>query len=156
MRNVYRWYALARWLHEHHVPVLPRAITLLIRLIFGGYIPHQAKIGKGTKIGYGGIGVVIHNRCTIGRDCTISQGVTLGVAGPADGVPHLGDRVDVGAGAKVLGDVRLGDNCIIGANAVVTKDVPANAVAAGVPAKVMRKLTREELAEIEAGASSAS
>jgi serine O-acetyltransferase len=140
VRNVYRWYRVAHALYEKGVPVAPRAITLLIRLIFGCYIPHQAQIGAGTSFGYGGIGVVIHHDCVIGRDCTISQGVTLGGGrGGRDargrGVPVLGDNVSVGAGAKVLGPVELGDGSVVGANAVVTHDVAPGVTVVGIPAR---------------------
>jgi serine O-acetyltransferase len=142
--NVHRWYRIARVLSESHVPVVPRAITLLIRLIFGCYIPHDAQIGAGTKFGYGGIGVVVHHDCVIGRDCTISQGVTLGGGrGGLDdqrrGVPVLGDNVMVGAGAKVLGPVHLGDGSVVGANAVVTHDVPPGMTVVGIPARPLQK-----------------
>lgn len=142
VRNVYRWYRMAHALSNARVPLLPRAMTLLIRLIFGCYIPHQAQIGAGTKFGYGGIGVVVHHDCVIGRDCTISQGVTLGGRGRPDeqgtGVPVLGDNVMVGAGAKVLGPVHLADGSVVGANAVVTHDVPRETTVVGIPARPLR------------------
>ncbi len=81
-------------------------------------------------------GVVIHQASVIGADCMIMQQVTIGqLAGPE--VPVLGDRVYVGAGAKVLGGVRIGDDARIGANAVVLIDVPAGATAIGVPARLV-------------------
>lgn len=105
----------------------------------GGVVPYQADIGEGTIIGYQGIGVVIHKRCVIGRNCHIAQNVTLGGGGgPEGGLPVLGDNVTVGAGAVVLGNVKIGENAIIGANAVVLNDIPADAVAVGVPAKVVK------------------
>jgi serine O-acetyltransferase len=81
----------------------------------------------------------VHENCQIGRDCNISQGVTLGQAnrGPRKGVPVIGDRVYLGPGAKVVGAVRVGSGVAIGANCVVTKDLPEQAVAVGVPARII-------------------
>ena len=84
-------------------------------------------------------GIVVHPMCKIGPNCLIFQQVTLGSNGSKNnsGVPTLGGHVDVGAGAKILGRVSIGDNAVIGANAVVLTDVPANAVAIGIPARII-------------------
>lgn len=65
-------------MYLHHVPILPKLITLLIFLMYNSKVPYQAKIGRGTKLGYGGIGVVIHKGSIIGNNCMISQNVTIG------------------------------------------------------------------------------
>jgi serine O-acetyltransferase len=83
-------------------------------------------------------GVVIHPDVVLGPNCLLMQQVTLGT-GPKPGVPRLGGHVDVGAGAKILGGVVIGDHAVIGANAVVISDVPAHAVAVGIPAVVKRR-----------------
>ena len=83
--------------------------------------------------------IVIHGDSVIGDDCLIRHGVTLGNTGFEDpfGAPTLGNRVQIGAGAKILGRIRVGNGVIIGANAVVTRDVPDNAVVGGVPARTL-------------------
>jgi serine O-acetyltransferase len=75
----------------------------------------------------------------MGEYCNLSQGVTIGVGGRGEnsGCPKLGDRVFIGPGAKILGSISIGNDVAIGANAVVTKDLPDNAVAVGVPAKII-------------------
>ena len=88
-------------------------------------------------------GVVIHQDAVVGDDCMIMQQVTIGqLAGP--GVPVLGSRVYVGAGAKILGPVRIGDGARIGANAVVLTDVPPDHTAVGVPAVARPRATGED------------
>lgn len=98
-----------------------------------------AEIGGGIYIGHHG-GIFIHSNARIGRNCNISQGVTIGVKAPfeTENAPRIGDGVYIGAGAKVLGGIRVGDRAVIGANAVVVHDLPAGAVAAGIPARVIR------------------
>ena len=81
----------------------------------------------------------------IGDDVTVRQGVTIGnrhLERPLD-VPRIGNRVNIGAGAKILGAVMIGDDVSIGANAVVLKDVPSNSTAVGVPAIVRPRRARE-------------
>jgi len=86
-------------------------------------------------------GVVIHPEAKLGPNCLIFQQVTIGT-GPVPGVPTLGGCVDVGPGAKILGGVTIGDGAVIGANSVVIQDVPAGAVAVGVPAVIRRHRPR--------------
>lgn len=81
MLNAYYFYCISRWCYLHHIPVIPKLITLLIFLIYNSKIPCYAEIGKGTRFGYGGIGVVIHNRAKIGQYCSVSQQVTIGAGG---------------------------------------------------------------------------
>ena len=83
--------------------------------------------------------IVIHGASVIGDDCLIRHGVTLGNTGYDDpfGAPTIGDRVQIGAGAKIIGRITVGNDAIIGANAVVIRDVPANVVVGGVPARTL-------------------
>ena len=68
MLNAIYFYRVSRWLYLHHIPVLPKLITLLIFLIYNSKIPYQAKIGRESTFGYGGMGVVIHSKSIIGEN----------------------------------------------------------------------------------------
>lgn len=139
MLNAIFFYRQARWLYLHHVPILPKLLELLIFLIYNSKIPYHAEIGKGTKLGYGGIGVVIHQDAIIGDQCIIAQQVTIGGGNSRyPGVPTIGNNVYMSKGSIVMGGITIGNNVTIGANAVVNKPVPDNAVVAGVPARVLR------------------
>ncbi len=140
MLNAIYFYRVSRWLYLHHIPVLPKLITLLIFLIYNSKIPYQAKIGRESTFGYGGMGVVIHSKSIIGENCTICQQVTIGGGGNSrfPGVPVIGNNVYIAKGSIVMGGITIGNNVTIGANAVVTKPVPDNAIVAGVPAKILR------------------
>jgi serine O-acetyltransferase len=94
-------------------------------------------------------GIVISGDAVFGDDCVIRNGVTVGLRQRQErGSPHIGDRVDIGAGAKLLGPIRIGNDVSIGANAVVLCDVPDGCVAVGVPARVIRS-RRDDVRELE-------
>lgn len=138
MINAIKLYRLSNKLYKARIPLLPKLIKLLIFLIYNSIIPYECEIGKDSMVGYGGIAVVIHKKAIIGERCIISQCVTIGGKQGSSGAPKIGDDVDIGAGAKILGDINIGDNCTIGANAVVLNDLPNNAVAVGVPAEIKK------------------
>ncbi len=109
-----------------------------IRNHYGIELPYSVKLGRKVVIEHQGA-IVIHGDSVIGDGCIIRQGVTLGnrrLNEPFD-APVLGKRVNVGAGAKILGKVEIGDDASIGANSVVLSDVPSGRIAIGIPAKVL-------------------
>ena len=127
----------SRWLRYTLHPVawaMHRRLTWKL----GISIPAATRIGPGLFIGHFG-GIIVNHHTVIGRNCNLSQGVTLGKAnrGRNRGYPTIGDDVFIGPGAVVVGKVRIGNNVAIGANSVVTRDVPDNAVVVGVPGRVV-------------------
>lgn len=133
-------YRLAHALLQKGYPLTARAVSQFTRLVTGIEIHPGATIGKGLFIDHGS-GVVIGETAIVGDNCTIYQGVTLGGTGKDTGKRHptLGDNVMVGAGAKLLGNFTVGSGSKIAAGAVVLTDIPENATAVGVPAKVVRQ-----------------
>lgn len=105
-------------------------------VVTGADIPVNCHLGGGLLMPHPN-GIVIHPDAQIGPNCLIFQQVTIGAE--HGGVPCIGGHVDIGAGAKLIGRVRVGDHSKIGANAVVVQDVPAGAVAVGIPARVIRR-----------------
>lgn len=120
------------------VHVAARLMHRRLRLRLGISIPYTTRIGAGLYIGHFG-GIVVSQAARIGRNCNISQGVTIGQLnrGARKGVPVIGEGVYIGPGAVILGAIHVGNGSAIGANAVVTRDLCDNAVAAGVPARVI-------------------
>lgn len=108
--------------------------------VSGADVPLNAQLGGGLVLLHPN-GVVIHARATVGVNCLILQQVTLGTD-RSGGVPKIGGHVDIGAGAKILGNVTIGDHAAVGANAVVLCDVPEGCTAVGVPARILRPAPR--------------
>ena len=129
---------LAHSLSAAGVPVLPRVISHVSRFVTGIEIHPGARIGEGLFIDHG-MGVVIGETAEIGDDCNLLQGVTLGGTSTqhAKRHPTLGNRVTVGAGAKLIGAIEVGDDARIGAGSVVVTSVPPNATVVGVPGHVV-------------------
>lgn len=113
----------------------------ITEIITGIAIQPQATIGRGLYIGHGG-SIYIGGKAILGENCNISHEVTIGIGGRGDqrGMPVIGDRVLIAAGAKLFGRIRVGSDVAVGANAVVTKSVPDRAVAVGIPATVISDL----------------
>lgn len=121
--------------------LLYNAFYRKIRNIYGIELPYTVELGRRVVIEHQG-NIIIHGYSKIGNDCVIRQGVTIGNrvrSRPLD-APTLGNNVNVGAGAVILGNVTIGDNVNIGANSVVIKDLPAGATAVGIPAKVIKAM----------------
>ncbi len=118
--------------------ILYRALYRKIRNSYGIELPYTVQLGRRVIIEHQS-GIVIHGYCSIGDDCIIRQGVTMGnryLDRPLD-APQLGRQVNVGAGAKIFGNVTIGDNVNIGANAVVLSNIPPGKTAVGIPAKIV-------------------
>jgi serine O-acetyltransferase len=130
---------VAHALHEHRVPVLPRFLANVTRVLTGVEIHPAAKIGAALFIDHGA-GVVIGETAELGDNVTLYQGVTLGGTGFEGGKRHptVGDDVVVGSGAKLLGPIEVGHCSKIGANSVVIHDVPPDSTVVGNPGHPVR------------------
>lgn len=131
-------YRVGHFLYKHKLYFLARLVSQIARFLTGIEIHPGAKIGRRLFIDHG-MGIVIGETATIGNDCTIYHGVTLGGTGKDKYKRHpdLGDDVMVGCGAKILGPIKIGNNVKIGANAVITKPVKDNVTVVGVPGKTI-------------------
>ena len=133
------FHRVSHWLYRHKLFFLARLNSQIARHLTGIEIHPGAQIGRRFVIDHG-MGIVIGETTEIGDDCLIYHGVTLGGTGKDHGKRHptLGNNVMVSAGAKVLGPFKVGDGARIAANAVVLSEIPPQATAVGVPARVVR------------------
>jgi serine O-acetyltransferase len=108
----------------------------VIEIVTGIELPCEVTLGRRFRIDHFS-GIVISGDASFGDDCVIRNGVTVGLRHTGHrGAPVIGNRVDIGAGAKILGPIHIGDDVAIGANAVVIQDVPPNSIAVGIPASI--------------------
>jgi serine O-acetyltransferase len=137
-------YRFGRWRYRFSCPMVRAPLSFIYKLSFkfiqivtGVELPCEANIGHRLRIDHFG-GVIISGDVVLGDDVIIRNGVTIGLrrAG-VRGSPKIGNRVDIGAGAKILGPITIGDDTMIGANAVLLKDVPPDSIAIGVPARAI-------------------
>lgn len=105
-------------------------LDFFVQALWGIEIPRNAQIGPGLYIGHYG-GITVSSVAVIGRDCNLSQGITIGVSGSGAkrGAPTIGDNVYIAPGARLFGKIVIGNNVKVGANAVIHKDLPDNAIA---------------------------
>lgn len=136
-------YRFGRWRYTIRIGLIRKPFSLLYKISFkliqiltGIEVHCEAEIGRGFVIDHSG-GIVISGYARLGENCRVRSGVVIGLARVDDPcAPVIGNNVDIGTGAKVLGRITVGDNVLIGANAVVVRDVPADSIAIGVPAVV--------------------
>ena len=133
------YHRAAHFCYCHNMKFLARTISQWSRFWTGIEIHPGAKIGRRLVIDHG-MGIVIGETAEVGDDCLIYHGVTLGGTGKDQGKRHptIGNNVLLSTGSKVLGPFKVGDGARIAANAVVLKEIPENATAVGVPARVVR------------------
>jgi serine O-acetyltransferase len=140
-------YRFGRW--RYKVPGIWRKplsfvyklLKIWSQIMTGIDIPCEATIGRRLTIEHFG-GIVVSGDAVLGDDVVIRNGVTIGLKRTGEaGAPQIGNRVDIGSGAKILGNIRIGDGAVIGANAVVLQDVPPGALAVGIPARIILRST---------------
>ncbi|CAM9943074.1 unnamed protein product, partial [Discosporangium mesarthrocarpum] len=155
------WYRLSHELWERHIPVIsvivPRLVMSMVRYATAVDIHPAAKISEGGVLLDHASGTVIGSTAVVGGGVTIYHQVTLGASGKPipQGVkrhPTIGDRVIIGAGAKILGDINVGDDVLVGANSVVTKPVPSNHTAVGIPARIICKGNKGVMRDVSGAA----
>lgn len=139
-------YRFGRWRYTLKNPLIRKFFSFFYHILYkytqivtGIELPCEVPVGKNFRIDHFG-DIIISGYAKIGDNVTLRNGVTIGLkheSNPA--APTIGNNVNIGAGAKILGPITIGDNVDIGANAVVITDVPSNSVAVGVPAKIFPK-----------------
>ncbi|TSA29350.1 MAG: serine acetyltransferase [Verrucomicrobiaceae bacterium] len=132
-QRFYRLPAAWRWLGFPYLAFY----EVFIGWGLGIELNHKAAIGPSLKL-YHGTALVIHGGSVIGAHCTLRHCTTIGMKNLPDETPVIGDHVDIGCNSVIIGKIHVGDRAVIGAGSVVVKDVPAGAVAAGNPARVIR------------------
>lgn len=133
---VYRFF---NWLNKKGISGHPFRFLCerFIEITTGISIPAACTIGKGLRIHHFG-GIILHPTVIMGNNCTLYHEVTIGDKDGKGKAAIIGDNVLIGAGTKIIGEILIGEGVVIGANSVVNRDVPANCVVAGNPAKIIR------------------
>ena len=139
-------YRFGSWRYRVRPALLRKVFSLvykvlykLVQILTGIELPCEVVVGRNFVIDHFG-GIVISGYAQFGDDCRIRNGVVVGLKNVHEPLaPVIGNNVDIGAGAKVLGNIRIGNNVVIGANAVVLTDVPDNSLAVGVPAIIKQR-----------------
>jgi serine O-acetyltransferase len=135
-----RWrYGIRRGWARKPFSLTYKILYKIVQVLTSIEFPCEVEIGKNFRIDHFS-DIIVSGYAKFGDNCIIRNGVTVGLRHTAQPVaPRIGNNVDMGVGAKILGDISVGDNVVIGANAVVITDVPPNSVAVGVPAKIIPK-----------------
>ncbi len=144
-------YRFGRWRYGVRPVIVRKFFSLIYRILYklvqivaGIELPCEVPVGKGFVIDHSG-GIVISGFARFGDNCRIRSGVVVGLSRVGDPcAPVIGNNVDIGTGAKILGNIVIGNNVLIGANAVVLTDVPDDSIAVGVPAIIKPRKAHTE------------
>jgi serine O-acetyltransferase len=139
-------YRFGRWRYSIGNRVVRKPLSLLYRILYktvqiltGIELPCEVPVGTNFRIDHFG-DIIISGYASFGNDCIIRNGVTVGLKNIEEkAAPRIGNNVNIGTGAKILGNITIGNNVDIGANAVVIASVPDNSIAVGIPAKIIPK-----------------
>jgi len=143
-------YRFGRWRYRLRKGWMRKPFSFLYKLLYkvvqiltGIEFPCEVEVGKNFRIDHFG-DIIVSGYARFGDNCVIRNGVTVGLRNVDDPVaPKIGNNVDIGAGAKILGRITIGSNVHIGANAVVLEDIPDNSIAVGIPARIIPKSEKE-------------
>ncbi|MEI6856123.1 serine acetyltransferase [Psychrilyobacter sp.] len=138
-------YRFGRWRYGIKNKIIRKPLSFVYKLLYfniknhGIELPCEVILGGNFQIHHNG-GIMVSGYTQFGNNCIIRNGVTIGAA-RIDKVeaPTIGNNVNIGTGAKILGGIVIGNNVDIGANAVVLKDIPNNCIAVGIPARIIKK-----------------
>ena len=142
-------YRFGRWRYTLRIPPVRKCCSLIYKFLYKAVqvatsieLPCEVPVGRNFRIDHFGY-IVVSGFARFGDNCVLRSGVVVGLQRVEDpGAPAIGNNVDIGTGAKVLGKITVGNNVLIGANSVVLTDVPDNSVAVGIPARILpRKQT---------------
>jgi serine O-acetyltransferase len=139
-------YRYGRWRYGIKNSMLRKPFSFLYRFLYKTVqiltsieLPCEVPVGRNFRIDHFG-DIIISGYASFGDDCIIRNGVTVGLKNIEEkAAPKIGNQVNIGAGAKLLGNITIGDNVDVGANAVVISSVPANSIAVGIPARIIPK-----------------
>ncbi len=139
-------YRFGRWRYNINNSILRKPFSLIYKILFkftqvitGIELPCEVNVGGNFRIDHFG-GIIISGYASFGDNCILRDGVTVGLRREKELLaPTIGNNVNIGTGAKILGPVKIGNNVSIGANAVVLEDVPSNSIAVGIPARIIQK-----------------
>ena len=139
-------YRFGRWRYTVSPALIRKPFSFLYKFLFkciqiltGIELPCEVPVGKGLRIDHFG-DIIISGYARFGDHCIVRNGVTIGLKNVDEkAAPHLGDHVNIGAGAKILGPITIGNHVDIGANAVVLTSVPDHCLAVGIPARIIPK-----------------
>lgn len=153
LNSVGKIYILSRILYLKKIPILPKILLMINRIIFSCDIPYKSDIHSSVMFGHNGLGVVVHPKTSVGENSLIMHHVTIGgnkgkkrtYDGTEFTCPIIGKNVFIGPGAMIIGPIIIGDNAKIGAGSLVLKDVPYNGVVFGTPAKLIKVLSDIEV-----------